>query len=81
MKFPREREYQTKYRVCWGLLQTRKDTRQVLEPLYNCPFGIQAPKLETRINWNFQFLTALIGHSRRGGPALYTPPPLGRNCR
>ena len=46
MKFPREREYQTKYRVCWGPLQTRKDTRQVLEPLYNCPFGIQAPKLE-----------------------------------
>ena len=28
--------------VCWGPLQTRKDTRQVLRPLYNCPFGIQA---------------------------------------
>ena len=28
MKFPREREYQTKYRVCWGPLQTRKDTRR-----------------------------------------------------
>ena len=47
-----------KYCVCWGPLQTRKDTRQVLRPLYNCLFGIQAPKLETRIqyNWNFQFV-------------------------
>ena len=63
MKFPREQEYQTKYRVYWGPLQTRKDTRQVLEPLYNCPFGIQAPKLETRINWNFQFPTLLASFS------------------
>ena len=30
------------YRVCWGPLQTRKDTRQILRPLYNYPFGIQA---------------------------------------
>ena len=33
---------QGKYRVCWDPLQTRKDTRQVLRPLYNCPFSIQA---------------------------------------
>ena len=46
-----------KDRVCWGPLQTRKDTRQILKPLYSCPFGIQAPKLETRIQLNFQFAT------------------------
>ena len=42
-----------KYRVCWGPLQTHKDTRQILKPLYNCPFGIQALKLETRIQPEF----------------------------
>ena len=30
------------YCVCWGPLQIRKNTRQILRPLYNCPFGIQA---------------------------------------
>ena len=41
------------YRVCWGPLQTRKDTRQILRPSYNCPFGIQASTLETRIQPEF----------------------------
>ena len=36
-----------KYRVCW------QDTSQILGPLYNRPFGIQAPKLETRIQLEF----------------------------
>ena len=42
-----------KDRVCWGPLQTRKDTRQVLGSLYNCPFGIQVPKLVTRVQLEF----------------------------
>jgi hypothetical protein len=32
-----------------GPLQTRKDTRQILEPLYNRPSGIQALEIDT---WN-----------------------------
>ena len=32
-----------------GSLQTRKDTRRVLRPLYNRPDGIQATDLVTRM--------------------------------
>jgi len=34
-------------RVWWGPLQTRKDTKQILTPLYNYPSGIHATELET----------------------------------
>ena len=45
--------YDENNRVCWGPLQTRKDTRQTLRPLYNHPFCIQAQELETRIYLEF----------------------------
>ena len=39
--------YDENNRVCWGPLQTRKDTRWTLRPLSNRPYGIQGPELET----------------------------------
>jgi hypothetical protein len=44
---PRVAVYYEKNCVGWGPLQTRKDTRRILKPLYNLPSGIQAPEIET----------------------------------
>ena len=52
MRFLHEREYQ-EHIVFVGARYKHTDTRQVLRPLYNCPSGIQAPKLETRIQLEF----------------------------
>ena len=63
------------YCVCWGLPQTRKATRQILKPLYNYPFGIQAPKLETRIQPEFPIRdrTYLPSNRRVGVYSLCSP--------
>jgi hypothetical protein len=39
--------FDVNHRVCWGPLQTRKDTRRILEPLYNRRSSIQVPEIET----------------------------------
>ena len=48
-----------KYRVCWGPLQTRKDTRQILKPLYTVPNGTVSRHRSSKpeYNLNFQFAT------------------------
>ena len=40
-------------KVCGFRVGARKDTRQILRLLYSRFFGVQAPKLETRIQLEF----------------------------